>query len=180
MLAVLAPLAAGADPLYESARVKLDSLWEGSVKPGSQILFTSREIEAWTKVKAREQAGDGLRDPRVQLESGLASASVLVDFLKIRQSRGKETNAVMARLIEGERPLKVSVRVSSSGGQCTVFLTRVELSGAVVTGTLLEYLIKTFLLPMYPDVKIDEPFELPLNMERIEVRPEGVRVTMKR
>jgi hypothetical protein len=180
LLMAVAPVVAGADPLYESARAKLDSLGEETAKPGSRILFTPREIEAWTAVKAKEQVGEGLRDPRVTLEAGSGSGAALVDFLKIRQERGKATNALMARLIEGERPLKVYVRVSSSGGQCTVFLTRVELSGAVISGTLLDYLIKTFLLPLYPDVRLGEPFELPLNMERIELSPQGVRVTVKK
>jgi hypothetical protein len=173
-------LAAGADPLYESARVKLDSLWYATAAPGSEVLFTPREIEAWTVAKAKEQVGEGLRKPTVTLETGTGSGAALVDFLKMRQARGKTTNAVMARMLEGERPLKVYVRVASGGGRCTVYLTRVEMSGAVISGTVLDYLIKTFLLPLYPDVVLGEPFDLPLNIERIELLSEGVRVTMKK
>ena len=180
LLAGVAPIAQGADPLYESARVKLDSLWYATAAPGSEILFTPREIEAWTAAKAKDQVGEGLRKPRVTLETGSGSGAALVDFLKMRQARGKSTNAVMARMLEGERPLKVYVRVTSGGGRCTVYLTRVELSGTVITGTVLDYVIKTFLLPLYPDVTLDEPFDLPLNMDRIELLPQGVRVTMKK
>src|SRR3974377_1800853 len=82
-------VAFGADSLYESAQLKLDSIAEGTAKPSSQILFTPREIEAWVEVKAREQVGEGVRDPRVQFETGSGVASVLVDLLKIRDSRGK-------------------------------------------------------------------------------------------
>jgi hypothetical protein len=180
LLAAFAPIAAGEDPLYESARVKLDALLDAKAAPGSQILFTPGEIGAWAEVKAREQVGEGLRDPHVKLETGAGSGAALVDFLKLRQARGKSTNAVMMRMLEGERLLKVDLRVVSSGGRCTVYLTQVDLSGTVVSGALLDYLIKTFLLPLYPDVKLGEPFELPLNMERIELLPQGVRVTMKR
>jgi hypothetical protein len=180
LLAGVAPIAKGADPLYESARVKLDSLWYATAPPGSEILFTPREIEAWTVAKAKDQVGEGLRKPRVTLETGSGSGAALVDFLRMRQARGKSTNAVMARMLEGERPLKVYVRVTSGGGRCTVYLTRVELSGTVTSGTVLDYVIKTFLLPIYPDVTLDEPFDLPLNMERIELLPQGVRVTMKK
>jgi hypothetical protein len=180
LLAAVAPMAAGADPLFESARLKLDSLWYATAAPGSEILFTPREIEAWTVVKAKEQVGEGLRKPTVTLETGAGSGAALVDFLKMRQARGKSTNPVMARMLEGERPLKVYLRVASSGGRCTVFLTRVEMSGTVISGAVLDYLIKTFLLPLYPDVILGEPFDLPLNIERIELAPEGVRVTMKK
>lgn len=176
----LASLLAAADPLFDSAKAKLDRLLDGTAQPGSEMVFTPAEIEAWTRVKSRDEVGDGLREPRVQLEMDAGTGSALVDFLKMRQARGKATNALMARLLEGERPLKVFLRVNSAGGRCTVDLTRVELSGAEISGALLDYLIKTFLLPLYPDVKLGEPVDLPLNMERIEIRPEGVRVTMKK
>jgi hypothetical protein len=169
-----------ADPRYESARVKLDSILDGTAGPGSRILFTPAEIEAWTAVRAKEEVGDGLRNPRVKFEVGSGSAAALVDFLKMRQAEGKATNAVMARLIEGERPLRIQVRVLSSNGSCTVYLTQVDLSGATVSGGVLDYLVKTFLLPLYPDVKIDQPFELPLDIDRIELIPQGIRVTMKK
>ena len=180
LTAVLAPLLGAADPQFDRAQAKLDRVLDGTAAPGSEILFTPSEIEAWTRVKAHEEVGEGLREPGVELATGTGSGAALVDFLKMRQARGKATNALMARLIEGERPLKVYLRISSGGGRCTVYLTRVELSGGEISGVLLDYLIKTFLLPLYPDVKLGEPFDLPLNMERIEIRPEGVHVMMKR
>jgi len=179
-LLAIAPRAAGADPHYERAETKLDQVLDGNAAPGSQILFTPEEIDAWTAVKAKEQVGEGLRDPHVKLQNGAGSGAALVDFLKIREERGKTTNPLMARLLEGERLLKVFVRVSSAGGRCTVFLTSVELSGSTISGALLDYLIKTFLLPLYPDVMLGEPFDLPLNIDRIDLAPEGVRVTMKK
>jgi hypothetical protein len=177
---LLAPMLAAADSNLESAKVKLDRLWNGTAQPGSRLVFTPAEIEAWTRAKAHEEVGDALREPHVKLETDTGSGAALVDFLKLRQARGKETNALMARMLEGERPLKVFLRVSSGGGRCTVYLTRVELSGGELSGALLDYMIKTFLLPLYPDVKLGEPFDLPLNMERVEIRPEGVRVTIKK
>ncbi len=180
LLLSLAPFLAAADPQFERAQAKLDRLVDGKASPGSEILFTPAEIEAWTREKAHEQVGDAFRNPRVTLETGTGAGSALVDFLKMREAKGKTTNALMAMMLQGERPLTVYLRVSSAAGRCTVYLTRVELSGAEISGALLDYLIKTFLLQMYPDVRLGEPFELGLNMERIELRPEGVRVVMKK
>ena len=179
-LLCLAPILTAADPQFERAEAKLDRLVDGKASPGSEILFTPAEIEAWTREKAHEQVGDAFRNPRVTLETGTGAGSALVDFLKMREAKGKTTNALMAMMLQGERPLTVYVRVSSAAGRCTVYLTRVELSGAEISGALLDYLIKTFLLQMYPDVRLGEPFELGLNMERIELKPEGVRVVMKK
>jgi len=177
---LLAVVAAAADPQFERAQAKLDGLIDGKVPPGSELVFTPAEIEAWTREKAREQVGDALRDPHVTFETDAGSGAALVDFLKMRQAKGKSSNALMAMMLQGERPLKVHLRVASAGGRCTVYLTRVELSGAEISGSLLDYLIKTFLVPMYPDARLNEPFELGLNMERVEIRPEGVHVTVKR
>jgi hypothetical protein len=83
-------------------------------------------------------------------------------------------------LIEGERPLKVSIRVESANGRATVFLTHVELSGVTLDGSVLDFLIKHIVQPRYPDIKINEPFDLDFNIDRIEIQPPGVRVMIKR
>ena len=35
-------------------------------------------------------------------------------------------------------------------------------------------------MPLYPDAKINEPFDLDYNIDRIELRPEGIRVVVKK
>jgi hypothetical protein len=178
-LATVFPLAA-ADPLYESARKKLDAIEMGQVRAGSQVIFSPREVNAWARVKVPETVPDGITNTRVELGKGVATGYATVDFLKMRQAKGESTNWLFTRLIEGERPLVVSIGMESAGGRCTVHLTRVELSGAVANGGVLDFLVKTFFLPLYPDAKIDEPFELGYDMDRIEIRPTAVVVTMKK
>jgi len=50
----------------------------------------------------------------------------------------------------------------------------------VASGPVLDFLIKTFFLPLYPGAHINERFEIGYNIDRIDIRPTGVRVTMKR
>ena len=59
-------------------------------------------------------------------------------------------------------------------------LTRLEISGIAVTGAPLDFLVNQFFLQMFPDAKVNQPFDLRDNIERIEIRPDGVRVTMKK
>jgi hypothetical protein len=89
-------------------------------------------------------------------------------------------NPLIANLIQGERPLKIFVRLESGAGRCTVYLTRVELGGIVAQGVILDLLVKVFFLHLFPDAKIDEPFDLDYDIDRIEIRPDGSRVTAKR
>jgi hypothetical protein len=177
-LAAVAPLFAS-DAIVERALNKLDLIESGRAKRGSVIVFTPAEMNAWAgaRVPAMYQ---GIRNPSVELGSGAASGFAFVDFLKLRQGEGLQTNSLLARLIEGERPLKVSIRLESAGGRATAYLTRLELSGVAVTGTALDFLVNQFFLHLFPDAKVNKPFDLPDNVDRIDIRPDGVRVTIRK
>ncbi len=169
-----------ADPLYDRARKKLDMIEEGRAPRGSIVNFTVAEVNAWARVKVPEIVPEGIRDMRVEMGAGTASGYAIVDFLKMRQAEGATTGWFLSKLIEGERPLRVTVRLESAGGRCTVRLTGVELSNVSASQTVLDFLVKAFFIPLYPDAKINEPFELDYNMERIVVRPGVAKVVMKK
>jgi hypothetical protein len=177
-LAAIAPLST-ADAVADRALSKLDRIESGHARRGSVIVFTPAEMNAWARTRVPEMY-QGISDPRVELGTGTASGSALVDFLKMRKGQGLATNALVAKLIEGERPLKVSMSLESAGGRATAHLTRLEISGIAVTGTTLDFLVNQFFLQLFPDAKINQPFELRDNMERIDLRPDGVRVTMRK
>jgi len=168
-----------ADPLADSAQKKLDSIADEKLKRGAVVVLSPQEINAWLHEKAVKAFPEGLRNEHVDLGSGTVDGSALVDLMKIQ--KGKSTmNALIGRLIEGERPLKISIRVESSNGRAAVFLTRVELSGVAMDGSILEFLIKQFIQPRYPDIKINQPFDLDYNIDHIEIQPSGVRVLIKK
>ena len=168
-----------ADPLADSAQKKLDSIADEKLKRGAVVVLSPQEINAWLHEKAVKAFPEGLRNEHVDLGSGTVDGSALVDLMKIQ--KGKSTmNALIGRLIEGERPLKISIRVESSNGRATVFLTRVELSGVAMDGSILEFLIKQFIQPRYPDIKINQPFDLDYNIDHLEIQPSGVRVLIKK
>ena len=55
-------------------------------------------------------------------------------------------------------------------------LWAIEISGVAAEGSVLDFLIRTFFLPLYPNAKIGQPFELGFNMERLQIHPSGVVV----
>ena len=174
----LLPLFA-ANPLADSAQRKLDSIADEKLKRGAVVVLSPQEINAWLHEKAVKAFPEGLRNEHVDLGSGTVDGSALVDLMKIQKNKSS-MNALIGRLIEGERPLKISIRVESSNGRATVFLTRVELSGVALDGSILEFLIKQFIQPRYPDIKINQPFDLDYNIDHIEIQPSGVRVLIKK
>jgi hypothetical protein len=168
-----------ADPLAANVSRKLDLIDSGKAKPGSVFRFTPAELNAWVRVKAPTIITDGFRDPHLELGNGSVNANALIDFLKVRHASGVETNWLVAKLIEGEKLVKASARIQSAHGQATVHLLRVEIGGLAVKGATLDFLVENFFLPFYPNAKIDEPFELAGNMDRIEVTPAEARVYIR-
>jgi len=179
LLAVTASALFATDPLADSAQKKLDSISDQKLKPGSVVTLSPREVNAWIHEKAVKAFPEGVRNEHIDLGPGTADGNALVDLTKIGKSKNS-VNPLIARLIEGERPLRVAIRVESANGRATVFLTHVELSGVAIDGSILDFLIKHFVQPRYPDIKINEPIELDFNIERIEIQPMGVRILIKK
>jgi hypothetical protein len=174
-----APVLIAGDQYFQSAETKLDAIENGTAKRGSVIFFSIQEINSWARYKVPEIVPQGIRNQKVTLASDSGTAYALMDFLKMRHAEGKASGWLMERLIEGERPVTIAIHVQSGGGQCLVDLTRVEISGVVATGTVLDFLVKTFFMPLYPTAHIGEKFEIGYNIDRIELRPTGVRVSFK-
>jgi hypothetical protein len=170
----------GADPVGVSVNRKLDLIDSGKAKPGSVFRFTSAELNAWVRVKAPTIVSDGFRQPRLVLGNGEASASALIDFLRVRHASGVETNWLVAKLIQGEKLVTARASIQSAHGQATVHLLRVEIGGLAVTGATLDFLVQNFFLPFYPGAEIDEPFDLAGNVDRIVVTPTEARVFIRR
>jgi hypothetical protein len=173
-------VAAAVDPAAANVTRKLDIIQSGRAKPGAVFVFTAAELNAWVKIKAPMVVPEGLREPRLEMGNGTATGYALVDFLKMQHGAGIETNWLVSKLIQGEKRIMASASIQSANGRATVHLIRVEINGLAVSGATLDFLIDTFFRPLYPDAKIDEPFELSDRVERIEVTPVEARVYIKK
>ncbi len=158
---------------------KLGLLRSGRAAPGSTVTFTAHELNVYARWALPVYVPHGVRDPRLELGNGSATATAMVDFLKVRQGAGEPTNWFVAKLIEGEHPVKVSASIRSSRGRATVYLNRVEISGVAVSGSTLDFLIDNFFRPLFPEAKINQPFELEDHVDRIDVRPDAARAVVK-
>jgi hypothetical protein len=179
-LVIVVLSAAAVNPLAQNVTRELEIIQSGKAKPGAVFVFTSAELNAWVRVKAPIIVPEGLREPRLDLGKDTATGYALVDFLKLRHAAGVETNWLIAKLIQGEKRVMARATIQSSNGRATVHLLRVEIGGLAVSGSTLDFMIETFFRPLYPDAKIDEPFELSDRVDRIEVTPTEARVYIKK
>ena len=169
-----------AESLADRTQKKIDLIESDTAKPGSVFVFTLSELNAWARAKIPTIVPEGFRQARLELGNNTAVGYALIDFLKLRSASGVETNWLIAKLIQGEKPVKVNARMQSGNGRATVFLTRVEIGGLSVSGATLDFLIHTFFMPIYPDAKIGAPFGLKHRIDRMEATPTEVRVYIKK
>jgi hypothetical protein len=169
---VLAAAVAADD--YGSAKQKLAQIEGGKLKSGARVTFTPGEIGAY----AAKEAPNGVRNPRLELQPGIAKGNALIDFGKVRRAQGYQPNWLMAKLLDGERPISVTARIHSGGGKATVDVQSVEISGMTIDGKMLDFLIQNFLLAMYPDAVVGKPFELGHRIDRLDIQRGSVGVVI--
>src|SRR5579864_4512684 len=90
MLAMLAPPAMpGASSDYRMAADKFSLIEHERLRPGTRVDLTARELNAYVLQKLPEAVPDGVRNPHLELGSGRATGSALIDFAKVRRAQGK-------------------------------------------------------------------------------------------
>jgi hypothetical protein len=176
ILIVAASLAGAASDYYASAKAKFNSIEAERLPSGARVLLTIPELNAWFT----REAPAGVRNPRLRVSArDLATGAAFIDFGKLERSAGLQPGWLMSKILDGERPVSVTARVRSSAGRATVDLQRVEISGIVIDGRTLDFLIQNFLIPMYPDAIVGRPFALGHRIERFDVAPNAVSVLLR-
>jgi len=165
---------------YQSAQAKFSRIESDGLKPGSRVELSANELNAYVE-QTVPTVTDGVRNPQLQLVAPeVARGTALIDFAKVERSQGNKPGWLMSKLLEGERPVSVTARIHSAGGRATVDVQRVEISGIVVDGRTLDFLIDNILLPLYPNAVVGRPFELGHRIERVDVQPGAVGVVIGR
>jgi hypothetical protein len=181
ILALLAgPLLPSVSPDYLAVVRKFSLIEHHRLRPGSRVALTPQELNAYARQEVAEAAPAGVRNPRLELGAGTATASALIDFGKLRRTHGKPPGWIMAHLLEGERPVTVNARIRSSRGTATVDVERVEISGVAIQGRMLDFLIHNYLAPAYPAAKVGQPFALGHRIDRVDVQPAALGVIIGR
>jgi hypothetical protein len=135
--------------------------------------LTARELNAYIE----HEVPAGVHHPKLEVVSpGLTTGTAMIDFGQMRRAQGYSPGWLMSKLLDGERPVSVTARISSAHGQATVEVQRAAISGVEIDGRTLDFLIQNFLLAMYPDAAVGRPFQLGHRIERLDVQPAAVGV----
>src|SRR5450631_1657727 len=121
------PLLPSASPEYQAMVHKISLIEHDRLQPGARVVLTAAELNAYARQEIAEVAPEGVRDPRLDLGPGVATATALIDFGKLRRAEGKPPGRIMSFLIDGERPVTITANIRSSGGTATVDVQSVEI-----------------------------------------------------
>ncbi|MEZ5401538.1 MAG: hypothetical protein R2729_17835 [Bryobacteraceae bacterium] len=169
-------IAAGAGIDASSAKRKIQSIESERLPAGSRITFSTEEINAYAAAQVSASVGDAIREPRLEFDSGRATGSATVDFVRLQTQRGQPPGTLLRWMLKGEKPVSVRVRFRSANGEGQVDVEEVSISGVPLSGRALDLLIDYYLRPRYPEVAIGEPFDLRHKVEQIDLTALGVLV----
>jgi hypothetical protein len=170
---------AAGDPLAASCREKIDEIESGHAKANAIYELSAAEINAYTREELPQTVPQGLRSPSVELGPNTAIGSALIDFLQMQQAKGVKMNWLIERFIEGERPVRVTIESETKDGRAIIRLRRFEISGIAANSIVLDFLIRNFFRPLYPDAHINEWFDMGYNIDHVDVTSASVRVYIK-
>jgi hypothetical protein len=179
-LAVLLTMAclsyAAVDPLAEAARNKITSIKKDKAAPGSTIVLSSQELNAWARAELGEE-DLGVKSPKIVLGPGSLHLEAVADFGKLAGGKNNQ-DGMLAKMLAGDRTIKMAMRPEAASGKLTVHLDLVEISGVQLTGTLLRLAASLVLAKLSGDIVLDEPFKLGHNVDSASVSPEAVRINI--
>jgi len=164
-----------------SVERKLDLIESGRLRPGSRVDFPPGELNAWVREQARRYFPGGVRNIRVSLAANSATGYADVDFLKMRQAAtGESPGWIMRNLFSGERPIVVQAHLVSANGGARVDVDSVRISGVPIEGRALDFLIRNYVRPTFPDLKLSEWFQLANHVDRMAITPSRATVFIGR
>jgi hypothetical protein len=179
VLSLAGVLASASRSDYVSVRRKFDSIEQLKYKPGTRVPIEVKELNAYVETELPRYAPAGVRAPRVQLHgNNQATGYAKINFLTVRKAQGKPPGWVLRQLLDGERDVAVTTELQSGNGTATVFLRRVEIDGIPIQGAALDWMIRNYVMPNYPDAKIGQPISLKYGMERLDILQNRVDVVL--
>lgn len=160
---------------------KLDLIEAGRLRAGSRVDFASGELNGWVREQARRYFPGAVSNVRLDMGINRATGYADVDFVKLRQAAtGEAPGWLMRNLFSGERAIEVQAHFVSARGGARVDIDSVRVSGVPIEGRTLDFLIRDYVRPTFPDLKLAEWFRFAGRVDRVATTPAGAAVFIGR
>jgi len=136
--------------------------------------FTQSETNSYLKFQAGDLLPTGLTQPELtMIGQGKVSGKAIVDLDVVRQKQGSGSWFDPTSYLTGRLPVTASGRVVTGDGQGRFELDSAEISGVPIPRSLLAQMVNFFTRTKDnpKGSSIDDTFELPAAIKRIDVEP---------
>ena len=136
--------------------------------------FTQAETNSYLKFQAGDLLPTGLTQPELtMIGQGKVSGKAIVDLDVVRQKQGSGSWFDPTSYLTGRLPVTASGRVVTGDGQGRFELDSAEISGVPIPRSLLAQMVNFFTRTKDnpKGSSIDDTFELPAAIKRIDVEP---------
>jgi hypothetical protein len=135
--------------------------------PGStRIEISDKELESYLLYSLKEDIPAQVDSADVQLGHDTVALDTQITF-----SSNATGNAVLDTLVGGTHNLFVKGKLVAQERRGKFDLQEVRVDGIPVPNVLIQALIKRYVNPKYPDVDLNEPFDMPWGIEQLKLEP---------
>ena len=154
----------------KALRLKIDKIKAAQNDPqhkrgSSQVEVSDGELESYLLYSLKEDIPAKIDSADVQLTDERVALDTQITF-----SANATGNPVMDALVGGTHNLFVKGRLVAREGRGKFDLEDVRVDGIPVPNFLIQTLIKRYVKPKYPDVDLNEPFDVPWGIQELRLQ----------
>ena len=153
----------------QSLQAKIDAIKKASRTPGhkrgsSRVELSEQELESYVVYSLKEDIPAQIDSIEVQLAPDLIGSETQVTF-----TSNATGNPVVDTLVGGTHNLSLKGKLTGHDGRGKFDLQQVQVDGIPVPNVLIQALLKKYVKPKYPEVDLNEPFDLPWEIQELTV-----------
>ena len=154
-----------------TARAKLVRVTSEKLGSGESVILTEDEINSLLRYDSELDVPEGVRDLKVSLANNRGELRARVDISKMRSPGGGDPGYLVRLLLSGERELRATCHYTSAQGEGRIDVESVEIDGARISGSILDWLISSYVVPRVPEFEPGRSIPLPHNLRQIRLEP---------
>jgi hypothetical protein len=162
--------------IAKSLQQKIDAIKKAEEDPkhdnGTHIEVSDSELESYLLFSLKEEIPVQVDSADVQLEPDTVSLDTQVTF-----SSNATGNPVFDALVGGTHNLFVKGKFVAQDNRGKFDLQDVRVDGIPVPNVLIQALLKKYVNPKYPEVDINQPFEMPWGIKDLKIDTGKAAVT---
>src|SRR5262249_2939640 len=153
----------------QSLQAKIDAIKKASGSPShkrgsSRVELSPTELESYVYYSLKDDIPAQIDSIDVQLGPDTVGSSTQITF-----NSNATGNPVVDTLVGGTHNLMLKGKLIGHDGRGKFDLQEVEVDGIPVPNVLIQALLKKYVKPKYPEVDLNEPFDLPWEIQELTV-----------